>query len=192
MAEKEYIFGVADISIGDDIKFDGKDLLQAEGGSISLAPTYTEFTFEDFGETIVERRLSGWEGSVTVVAGEEDVRLMNLALASTVASGEGITDAKIGTKLEGKQVRIHPRHLDATNTTMDWVLFNCASIGGFERDYAQEQGSFTIELTMMPKKGFDASADGNFFQRGGDIADPETASYKLPEVEQEDDSEETE
>lgn len=170
MAEKEYMFGVADVTIGGDvdpIKFDGKDFLQAEGGSISIAPTYTEFTFEDFGETIVERRLSGWEGTVEVVAGQEDARLLDLALASTTKVGEdGATDAAIGTKLIGQKVRIHPRHLDADNKAMDWVIYNAASIEGFERDYASEQGSFTISLTMMPREGFDASKEGNFFYRG--------------------------
>src|SRR5699024_10554109 len=85
MAEnKEYIFGVADIEVGegkDAINFDGKDYLQAEGGSLSLEPQYTEFQFEDFGETIVERRLSGWEGTLTIVAGQEDVNILHIYIA---------------------------------------------------------------------------------------------------------------
>lgn len=176
MANKEYTFGVADIIIGDGedaIKFDGKDYLQAEGGTISITPSYTEFTFEDFGETIVERRLSGWEGTVTVVAGQEDAKLLDLALASTekitdTDGGEGgVMDAKIGTKLVGQQVTVHPRHLPADEKEMDWVFYNCASIEGLERDYASEQGNYTITLTMMPREGFDASKPGNFFYRGG-------------------------
>src|SRR5690625_4377528 len=120
MADKEYIFGVADIEIGegeDKIKFDGKDYLQAEGGSLSLTPSYEEFTFEDFGETVVERRLSGWEGTVTIVAGQEDTEILDLALASTESITDtedgdvGVMDARIGTKLVGRKVRIHPRLL---------------------------------------------------------------------------------
>lgn len=174
---KEYIFGVADIEIGegkDAIKFDGKDYLQAEGGSLSLEPQYTEFQFEDFGETIVERRLSGWEGTITIVAGQEDVEILELALASTqpitdTGSGDstGAMDAAIGTKVKGRKVRIHPRILPDSVKDMDWVVYNMASIGGFEREYNQEQGSISIELTMMPREGFDAAKPGNFFYRGG-------------------------
>src|SRR5699024_3131991 len=117
--KKEYIFGVADIEIGEgdnQIKFDGKEYLQAEGGTLSLTPQYTEFTFEDFGETVVDRRLSGWEGTVTIVAGQEDAEILELALASTEAITDtgggdtvGVMDAAIGTKLVGRKVRIHPR-----------------------------------------------------------------------------------
>src|SRR5699024_5238648 len=87
MAEnKEYIFGVADIEVvegKDAITFDGKDYLLAQCGSLSLEPQYTEFQFEDFGETIVERRLYGWEGTLTIVAGQEYVNILQLVLAST-------------------------------------------------------------------------------------------------------------
>ncbi|CEI81307.1 hypothetical protein BN997_01125 [Oceanobacillus oncorhynchi] len=176
MAEqKEYIFGVADITIGegaDQIKFDGKDYLQADGGSLNLTPQFTEFTFADFGETVVERRLSGWEGTVTIVAGQEDAEILKLALASTepitdVDGGEdGSMDARIGTKLVGRKVQIHPRILPENIKDRDWTIYNMASIEGFERDYNQEQGNVTITLTMMPREGFDASKPGNFFYRG--------------------------
>lgn len=173
---KEYIFGVADIEIGegkDAIKFDGKDYLQAEGGSLTLTPQYTEFTFEDFGETIVERRLSGWEGEVSIVAGQEDAKILELALASTEpitdtgSGGEaGVMDSKIGTKLKGRKVRIHPRMLPKDVKDMDWTIYNMSSTEGFEREYNAEQGSVTITLTMMPRTDFDPSKPGNFFYRG--------------------------
>ncbi|MCM3396488.1 hypothetical protein M3638_01390 [Oceanobacillus profundus] len=175
--EKQYIYGVADITIGEganQIKFDGKDYLQAEGGSLNLTPQYTEFTFVDFGETVVERRLSGWEGEVVIVAGQEDAEILELALASTepITETEGGTevgamDAKIGTKVQGRKVRIHPRILPDSIKDRDWNIYNMASIGGFEREYNAEQGNFTITLTMMPREGFDASKPGNFFYRGG-------------------------
>lgn len=177
MAEKEYIFGVADIEIGEgenQIKFDGKDYLQAEGGSLNLTPQYTEFTFADFGETVVERRLSGWEGELTIVAGQEDADILELALASTeditdTGGGDvvGAMDAAIGTKLKGRKVRIHPRILPDSVKDMDYNLYNMASIGGFEREYNAEQGNISITLTMMPRDNFNASEPGNFFYRGG-------------------------
>lgn len=173
--KKEYIFGVADITIGegeDQIKFDGKEYLQAEGGSLSLTPQYEDITFEDFGETPVEKRLSGWEGEVTIVAGQEDAKILELALASTVAvdnSGEGekgVTDAPLGTAVKGHKVTIHPRVLPESVKDMDWTIYRMASTEGFTREYNQEQGNVEITLTMLPRDNFDASKPGNFFYRG--------------------------
>lgn len=184
MPEKdEFIFGVADIIIGDDddkdqIRFDGEEYLQAEGGSIEITPQYEDITFEDFGETPVQKRLSGWEGQVTVVAGQEDAKILNLALASTEqVSGdndEGVTDAPLGTPVKGRPVRIHPRVLPDDVKDADWTIYNMASTEGFSRDYAQEQGSIEITLTMLPRKGFNASKKGNFFYRGA--TDPNSDS----------------
>src|SRR5699024_5433792 len=173
--KKEYIFGLADILIGegeDQVKFDGKEYLQAEGGSLSLTPQYEDITFEDFGETPVEKRLSGWEGEVTIVAGQEDAKILELALASTVSvdnsgGGEkGVTDAPLGTAVKGHKVRIHPRVLPDSVKDMDWTIYNMASTEGFTREYNQEQGNVEITLTMLPREGFDASKPGNFFFRG--------------------------
>lgn len=180
--DKEIVFGMADITIGDGadvIKFDGKDYLQAEGGSLTITPTYVEFVVADFGETVIERRLSGWDASVTIVAAQEDSKILELALASTeeitdTESGStGVMDARIGTKLTGRQVKIHPRELPESIKDMDWVIYNMASTEGFEREYNQEQGNVSITLTMMPREGFDASKPGNFFYRGG--TDPNAA-----------------
>lgn len=176
--EKEYIFGVATITIGDEesndlIKFDGKDYLQAEGGELTLTPQFTEFTFEDFGETVIERRLSGWEGTLTIVAGQETAEILELALNSTeditdTADGDvvGSMDAKIGSKAVGRKVNIHPRFLPLSDKSQDFNIYNMASIEGMSRTYASEQGSISITLTMMPRQGFDASKAGNFFYRG--------------------------
>ncbi len=173
---KEFIFGVADIEIGegeDKISFDGKDYLQAEGGSLTLTPSYAEITVADFGETIVERRLTGWEGQVSIVAAQEDAKILKLALASTEpitdtnGGAEGAMDARIGSKPQGRKVRIHPRYLPDSVREMDWFIYNMASIEGFERSFGAEQGNINITLSMMPREGFDASKPGNFFYRGG-------------------------
>lgn len=177
MAEnKEYIFGIADIEIGegeDKISFDGSDYLQAEGGSLSLTPSYAEIQVADFGETIVERRLTGWEGQVTIVAAQEDAKILKLALASTEpipgvdGDSEGAMDARIGSKPQGRKVRIHPRFLPDSVRELDWNIYNMASIEGFEREFGPEQGNINITLNMMPREGFNASEPGNFFYRGG-------------------------
>lgn len=195
--EKEYIFGVADITIGseendDIIKFDGKDYLQAEGGELTLTPQFTEFQFADFGETIVERRLSGWEGTLTIVAGQETAEILQLALNSTedITDSDsdeviGSMDARIGSKAVGRRVNIHPRILPKTDKSQDFNIYNMASIEGISRTYEAEQGSLSITLTMMPREDFDASKPGNFFYRGG--TDPHAVTVPEEEPEEDDD-----
>lgn len=173
---KEYVFGVADITVGDEeeqIKFNGKDYLQSEGGELVLTPVYTEFQFQDFGETIVERRLAGWEGSLSIAAGQEDAKILDLALGSVEpitdsTSGDtvGSMDAAIGTKAKGRKVTIHPRMLPADDKSKDFTIYNVTSTEGLTRPYGAEQGTITITLTMQPREGFDASKPGNFFFRG--------------------------
>ncbi|WP_051681318.1 hypothetical protein [Virgibacillus alimentarius] len=171
--DKEYVFGAATITLednesGDIIRFDGKEYLQAEGGSLNLTPSYTEFTFIDFGETVVERRLSGWEGEITISAGQEDAKILDVALASTVeVEGGGVTDAPIGSKPKGYKVTIHPRSLPESEKSRDWVIYNASSTEGFEREFSGEQGNVPITLAMAPREGFDAAKEGNFFYRGG-------------------------
>lgn len=173
--EKEIIYGLADITIGegeDAIKFDGKDYLQAEGGELSLTPQFEDITVEDFGEVPIEKRLTGWEGELTVVAAQEDADILELALGATEkvegAEGEeaGSMDARIGTKLKGRKVVIHPRMLPADDKSQDITVYNMASTEGLTRSYANEQGNVSLTLSMMPRDGFDASKPGNFYFRG--------------------------
>lgn len=183
---ENYVFGLADIYIGeegeDQIMFDGAEYLQVEGGELTLTPLFTEFTFADFGETVVERRLSGWEGELTISAGQETAEILELALGvtesitdTTTTEEVGSMDARIGTVLEGKRVRIHPRQLPDSDTSRDFVIYNMSSTEGLTKTYDAEQGSIDFTLTMLPREGFDASQPGNFFYRGGvDPHAPET------------------
>lgn len=171
-----YSFGLADITItkGDEtITFDGKNYLQADGGELSLVPSYRELTFKDTGETIVQRRLAGWEGTVTFVVGQESLDLIRLALSSVdditdtaTSTVTGVTDARMGTALEGYKVTIHPRVLPAADKRFDYTIYQMASTGGLTKPYNDEQTNYTITLNMMPRVGFDASEPANFFYTG--------------------------
>lgn len=172
-----YSFGLADITLtkGDKtLAINGQDILQADGGEISLVPVYREISFKDFGDTIVQRRLAGWTGTVTFVVGQEMVDLLQLALSSvdeitdvaTPANVLGVTDAKMGTALEGWEVNIHPRVLDAADKRFDFTIYQMASTGGITKPYNDEQTNYTITLEMMPRPGFDASTGANFFYTG--------------------------
>lgn len=173
---KIYSFGLADVKIerdGKTLLFDGSDYLQADGGEMSLVPQYRDISFKDTGDAPVERRLSGWTGTLTLVVGQEDLELMKLALSSvdeitdTVSSEVvGFTDAKMGTALRGYKVTIHPRILPATDKRFDYVIYQMASTGGITKPYNDEQTTMTITLNMMPRAGFNASQPGNFFYSG--------------------------
>lgn len=170
-----FMFGLADITIAyedEPILFNGKDFLQVDGGEINLTPTFKEISFKDSGDTVDQRRLGGWNGTVTFVVGQEDLKLMQLALSAVVqitdVGGEviGLTDAKIGSVLKGYKVTIHPRVLAASNKTFDYTIYQMASTGGITKAYNDEQTSYGITLNMMPREGFDATKTGNFFYTG--------------------------
>lgn len=177
-----YTFGLADITItkGDKtLSFDGKDFLQVDGGEISLVPQFREVRFKDFGDTVVQRRLSGWEGTVSFTAGQENKDLLELALAAvdeitdtaTPGTVSGYTDAKMGAILEGYEVNVHPRGM--VSREYDYTIYQMASTGGLTKPYNDEQTSFSITMNMMPRVGFDASKGSNFFYTGAQ--DPNAA-----------------
>lgn len=175
---KEYMFGLADITIekadGTFLRFDGKEYLQADGGEINLTPVYRELTFKDSGDTVVERRLAGWNGTVTFVIGQEDNDVLDLALSSTdpIMSTDpepaqvGVTDSRIGSKLEGVKVTVHPRGLQTEDKRFDYVIYQMASTGGLTKAYDDAQTSVSVTMNMMPREGADFSQPGNFFYRG--------------------------
>lgn len=179
-----YSFGLADITIAmgeTPLIFDGKDYLQADGGELNLTPTFRDLSFKDTGDTVDQRRLGGWEGTVTFVVGQEDLKLMKLALGPVkeIMSADptpvlsGLTDAKMGTILDGYKVTVHPRVLPSSDKRFDYTIYKMASTGGITRAYNDEQTTYTITLTMMPRDGMDASKDSNFFYTGA--VDPNAA-----------------
>jgi hypothetical protein len=175
-------FGAADITIGtgvDAVAFDGKNFFQADGGSVSLEPVLSNITFIDFGEGDYDDRVNGWNGAVTVVGSQNDIKLLKLALSAAdvvvdgTTSKETITDSRIGTSLrdKGQPVVIHPREM-GDDHSLDIHIYNVTAANAFEREFNAEQGSFEIELKMYPKKGADASLRGNYFFIGDTDPNP--------------------
>lgn len=172
-------FGLADITIGtgeNAIAFDGLDELQAEGGEVTLTPVTEDIVIADYGSSPYDQRIVGYEGTVTIVAAQESIDVLQLALTATetitdTVSSEvvGIMDSPIGTSLRAKAlpVRIHPRRLPDSVTDLDINIYKMAANGDFTRGQANEQGSVTISLTMYPRDGMDPSKPGNFFYIGG-------------------------
>lgn len=185
MAGEKIPFGLADITIGegaDAITFDGKTYLQADGGEVTISPILQEITIADFGDSVYDEIINGYEGTVTIVAAERTLKTIQAALSYTdpitdTTSGTtvGLMDAKVGSSMRsrGKKVRIHPRIM-GTDKSLDIVIYKMAASGEFTNSYANEQGNLEITLKMYPRDGFDASKPGNFFYIGD--KDPNAAA----------------
>lgn len=171
-------FGMSDIIVGtgaDAVNFDGIDELQAEGGEVSFTPILEDVNIADYGNGVYDQRIVGYEGSVTINAAQESLRVLQLALAGTEtitdagsAAVVGITDAAMGSSLraKGKPVSIHPRNLPKSNKERDINIYKMVASGDFTRTSGNSQGTVTITLTMLPKDGMDPSKPGNFFYIG--------------------------
>jgi len=178
MEPLQYPFGLATFTVGegaDAIKFDGLTNFQADGGELTLTPILQEVNVADFGESTFDEIVTGYNGSVTIVAAEDKIETIKLALSASAditdtTSGDvtGIMDAKIGTSMRSKaqQVRIHPRNLPESDKSKDFVIYKMASTGDYNQSFANEQGQVQIELKMYPRDGMDVSKPGNFFYRG--------------------------
>lgn len=185
LALEKIPFGMSDILIGDGIdgvNFNGIDELQAEGGEISITPILEDITIGDYGNGPFDRRIVGYEGTVTIVAAQESIKVLQLALAgaSPITDGvtsevTGVTDSAIGTSLRasGKKVTIHPRQFATSDKDMDITIYKMISDGEYTRTSGNTQGSITISLTMLPRDGMNPAGVGNFYYLGG--VDPNAA-----------------
>lgn len=178
--DDEIMFGLADIIIGqgdDIIKFDGKNgdddsYLQVEGGSVTFEPTLEDIGFADFGDNAYDQRVIGYEVTITVVAGQETIDILKLAIAGTqdVKDGDtttGVTDAPLGAsnRRRAKAMRIHPRFA-GTDHSRDINIYKVATNSEVERAFANEQGSFEMEFVAYARDNADANKAGNYFFTG--------------------------
>lgn len=178
--DDEIMFGLADIIIGqgaDIIKFDGKNgdersYLQVEGGSVKFEPTLEDVKFADYGDNPYDQRVIGYEVTITVVAGQETIDILKLAIAGTqdVTDGEtttGVTDAPLGAsnRRRAKAMRIHPRFA-GTDHSRDINIYKVATNSEVERAFGNEQGSFEMEFAAYARDNADANKAGNYFFTG--------------------------
>lgn len=171
-------FGPCTVTVGeglDAIAFDGIEQLQASGGEVQLQPQWADVTTIDFGSSPVDLRLKGYQEHVQIVAAQETIEILQLALAGTepitdTTSGDitGLTDSKIGTSLrsKGKKITIHPRQLATDDNSLDIVVYKAAADGDFTKQWDQNQTNRQITLNIMPREGFDPTKEGNYFYIG--------------------------
>jgi hypothetical protein len=171
-------FGLATITIGtgvDALTLDGVNYFQAEGGELNIEPQLEDVAFQDFGSSPYDQRITGYTGELTVVVGQNDLKLMQKLFsyhAEIMTTGAtptlaGLTDAKIGQSMREKAVpvKIHPREMGA-NTGLDINIYKMAGTGAFNRTYETAQGTYEVTLTMFMRDGADPTKAGNFYYIG--------------------------
>ena len=172
-------FGMSNFTIGEGeniMKFDGKDQLQAEGGEVTLTPVFEDINIADFGPAVYDKIFVGMETAVTIVAAEDTIKIMELALGATTTitatdggATVGLMDAAIGTSMrsKGKRVSIHPRNFDVNDKDSDITIYKMIADGEYTRSAANEQGNVTVTLTGLPRDGMEPDKPGNFYYIGG-------------------------
>jgi len=180
MPEIAKMFGLANFKLthiksNKVLNFDGAEYLQAEGGEISFTPSYYDETWADSGENVVEKYVTGQEGTVQLVVGQYSPDLMQLAMNAVKAitdttTGDvvGLTDAPIGTKASDNayKAEIHPRVLPAEDKSQDITIYRVIADSEFNRAFVNEINQVTIQLSMIPREGADFSKASNYFYTG--------------------------
>lgn len=181
---QKYSFGMADFIIDEgkptEIRFDGKlcedgSYLQADGGEISLEPETEDIVLKDFSETNYDYVVTGWNGTVTIVASAFTLKLMSALLTGTYTGVDAdgkikwITDAPIGTSMRanGRTITIHPRQM-GDDKSEDIYIYKAVNTSGYDREFDNEQGTHEMEFEILPKDCADANVGNNFFFIGED------------------------
>lgn len=177
-------FGMANITLEDDkgnkIYFRGKntdegnEYLQVSGGTLTLDPDFEEIKFEDFGKSPYDHYLVGYKGKLKIVAGQEDITMLKLAIAGatditdTGKGVTGVTDGPLGmsNRKRAYRINIHPRFLPESDKSKDITIYKAASTSGYTRPYGNSQGKVEIELAAYPRDNADATVGANFFFTG--------------------------
>jgi hypothetical protein len=163
-----------------EIRFDGKlcedgSYLQADGGEISLEPETEDIVLKDFSETNYDYVVTGWNGTVTIVASAFTLKLMSALLTGTYTGVDEdgkikwITDAPIGTSMRanGRTITIHPRQM-GDDKSEDIYIYKAVNTSGYDREFDNEQGTHEMEFEILPKDCADAGVGNNFFFIGED------------------------
>ena len=176
---KKYDFGMADFIIDEgkptEVRFDGKlcedgSYLQADGGEIELEPETEDIVLPDFSATNYDYVVTGWNGTVTIVASAYTLKLMSALLTGTYTGVDEdgrikwITDAPIGTSMRenGRTITIHPRQM-GDDKSEDIFIYKAVNTSGYSREFNNEQGTHEMEFEILPKDCADANQGNNFY-----------------------------
>lgn len=194
---KKYEFGFADITFDEgtdnEIRFDGKlcedgSYMQAEGGELELTPITQEIELPELGEGVFDHIVTGWEGTLKVVASRATLDLISKTVSGTVSLEDNrkvvsVTDAPVGASLRetGRKVRLHPRQM-GTDVSEDYVIHKVVNTSGINKTYQNEQGNHEMEFVVLPKDCADANKPNNYFYIGKDPDELGKGTEEEPET----------
>ena len=144
-----------------DVTFGGEKITDKHSVSISLEPQFIDVPIKhDYGDTPVEKVISGYTGKVEVEVGLDTAETFKMTLP-TAGEGATITDCALGTLIEGKELVIKPRGDEANQIG----FFKAIPTGVYSRTYGEvSYNKITFELSV--KENADVTKAGNFFWRG--------------------------
>ncbi|WP_144558535.1 hypothetical protein [Shouchella miscanthi] len=163
---------IIDEGLDSEIRFDGVDEMQNEGGEVTLTPETEDIVILDYGNTAWDKRLVGWEAEVVVSAARQTLKILHAAMsfASEVEGTDGrvigLQDAKIGSSARERARTLTIRPRNASDSSQDIYLYKVAAIGDFNRSFGNEQGNVPMTFSVFPKDGADPTKDGNYFYIG--------------------------
>lgn len=135
--------------------------------SINITPQFKEITLKhDFGDTPIEKVLTGYTGTIEVEVGEDTLETFKMTLPTDVAEGLGnestLVDQAMGTLVEGKEVKI-----DIVGGGEDDQIgfFKAIPTGTYSRTFGDVSYNKII-FEMSVKDDADPTKQGNFFWRG--------------------------
>lgn len=166
-AEKQFIFGMADITWGGE-----KLPTLGDAAVLKIEPEFIDIESYELGGTY-DRIAKSWKVSLEVVFEEETAKVITMAIpVESLGASAGYTDGALGMSLRAKaqELVLHPRNM--TDTSMDVTVFKAVPTGSYERRYGLEQGKVAVTFTAMLKDGAEAGKAGNYFRIGDAPAQP--------------------
>lgn len=145
-----------------DVEFKGEKITDKHSVIITIEPQFTDVTIKhDYGDTPVEKVISGYTGKVEVEVGLDTAETFKMTLPVDSSKGDTITDCALGTLIEGGELIIKPRGDDANQIG----FFKAIPTGVYSRTFGEvSYNKITFELSV--KDGADVTQAGNFFWRG--------------------------
>jgi len=145
---------VSNIKIGAcSVTYGGTELGHTKGGvTVSYAPSFADITADEYGETPVDKALTGEEISVAVPLAESTIaNLLEAIPASTSANGGGAaTMGKTAGHLlstDAKELVLHPLRNEASDDSEDVVLYKAVATDTVEVNYEVDNEQ-VVEVTF--------------------------------------------
>jgi hypothetical protein len=152
------------------VTFNNVALGHTKGGvTVTYAPSYHDITVDQYGETIVGKRLLGEKLSAKVPLAETTLANLQVAIPEGTTSGSKLTiGSSVGDALEDNahQLVLHPIANDSDNLDDDVVIHKAVVVSPIEISYKNDgEKIYEVEFDAMLDE---TKTDGNYLGFVGD------------------------